>query len=196
MKPSYYMSNLAFIVLFIFWAGNIFAYPVVEAESYTDMLGIQLENNNTDVGYFDAGDWLYYENVDFASGPAAIVISIAKLSSGGAIELHLDAIDGQLIGTFEPVSTNSWTVFEEQKCNIDKITGIHNLYLVATGISGVCNIDYFTFSDVGVYEPLWQLEWSDEFNGTEVDESVWTKVYHGNPDNGELQFYTPRPENI
>lgn len=50
----------------------------------------------------------------------------------------------------------------------------------------------------------WQLVWSDEFNGTSLDRTVWdvqigTGTLYGLPSgwgNNERQYYTDRPENI
>ena len=43
----------------------------------------------------------------------------------------------------------------------------------------------------------YQLVWSDEFDGTALDESVWTIQTGGNGwGNNELQYYTTRPENV
>ncbi|EFM09467.1 Glucan endo-1,3-beta-D-glucosidase [Paenibacillus curdlanolyticus YK9] len=42
----------------------------------------------------------------------------------------------------------------------------------------------------------WQLTWSDEFNGTKIDESKWNFVNKGGGfGNRELEYYTPREEN-
>lgn len=183
-------------ILFITLTLNMYAYPRIEAESFSSMSGIQFENANTTIGYIDAGDWIAYSNIDFGAGPNSIVMRVAKNSSGGRLELRIDDLNGPLIGTFTPESTNSWTGFADQSCKISSITGTHNLYLVAKDVNGVCNIDYFQLSETKIYEPNWVLSWADEFNGTQLDETIWTKFNDGNPHNGELQFYTPRSENI
>ena len=44
--------------------------------------------------------------------------------------------------------------------------------------------------------PTWKLVWADEFSGTSVDQSKWTFEVNGDGGgNGEMQFYTDRPEN-
>lgn len=184
---------LSFIFFNSFGAG---AYIKIEAESYSSMSGVLLENGNTTVGWIDAGDWMAYSQVDFGNGPGSIYFSIAKNSTGGSLEIRIDGLSGTLIGTLFPNNTGSWTNFQMQQINIDKVVGVHTLYFIAKDITGVCNIDYFQFSDTKIHVPNWVLSWSDEFNGTAVDESAWSKVWHGNPDNGEVQFYTPRTENI
>ncbi len=42
----------------------------------------------------------------------------------------------------------------------------------------------------------WELAWSDEFNGSTIDESKWTLETGGNGwGNNELEYYTARPQN-
>ena len=45
----------------------------------------------------------------------------------------------------------------------------------------------------------WQLVWSDEFSGTNVDTSKWTfdiRNGSGGWGNGELEYYTSRATNV
>lgn len=44
--------------------------------------------------------------------------------------------------------------------------------------------------------PGYALVWADDFNGPELDSANWQAVQHGDVDNGEMQFYTDRPENV
>ncbi len=168
----------------------------IEAESYSQMQNIVLENNGTTVGYFDANDWLRYDNINFDANFKSIKFQIAKQSTGGAVEIRLDAIDGSLLATFYPESNNSWTVFTSQMVNIEAVSGTHTLFLVGTQAQGICNLDFFILSQEKIYEPNWVLNWADEFEGTDVNQTYWKMFYDGNPHNGELQFYTPRSENI
>ena len=55
----------------------------------------------------------------------------------------------------------------------------------------------------GLKAQSWELVWSDEFEGTELDESKWSYQYGTGASEGlsgwgnaELQYYTDRPENI
>ena len=190
-------SKLLFTVFLICsFTNTVNAYSRIEAENYSTMSGIQMENANTTIGYIDAGDWIAYNNVDFGSGPFSINLQVAKNSSGGYLEIRIDDLNGTLIGTFYPENTGSWTNFTEQTCKLSQVSGIHKLFFIAKVVNGVCNIDYFQLSDTRINEPNWVLSWADEFNGNALDETVWTKFFDGNPSNGELQFYTPRSENI
>lgn len=45
----------------------------------------------------------------------------------------------------------------------------------------------------------WNLVWSDEFNGTSLDRSVWSyEIGNGNWGwgNGEIEYYTNRTDNV
>lgn len=192
-----YIKTIIVALILLSGSFSSFANPLqIEAEHYDDMQGVQLENNGTTIGYFDENDWLKYEAIDFDIGYKSMIFQVAKANNGGIVEIHLDNINGPLIGILTPENTSGWTDFEEQITSIDIVEGIHDIYLVAKNIYGVCNIDYFILAEEEVDEPVWQLVWSDEFEANDVDETLWTKIYHGNPDNNELQFYTPRPENI
>lgn len=48
----------------------------------------------------------------------------------------------------------------------------------------------------GLERPGWKLVWHDEFDGTELDRAKWEYDQGGLWPNGELQFYTARPENV
>jgi len=70
------------------------------------------------------------------------------------------------------------------------------VYIVARGGTSVWNIDDVRFSDVTIPEPNWGKVCADEFNGNDVDGNSWQKINKGNNPNNELQFYTPRAQNI
>jgi beta-glucanase (GH16 family) len=54
----------------------------------------------------------------------------------------------------------------------------------------------FRFFAEPIDVPDYQLAWEDEFDGTALDTTKWSAVQHGFVQNGELQFYTNRPENV
>ncbi len=41
----------------------------------------------------------------------------------------------------------------------------------------------------------YNLVWNDEFEGSSIDLNKWVHEVNGNPDNNELQYYSPRVEN-
>ena len=172
------------------------AFARLEAESHDAMSGIQFEPGNRAIGWFDDGDWLMLENIDFGDGAASLTISAAKANTGGTVELRLNSPHGTLLGEFVPQTTGGWSDYVEQQLNLEAYRGVHDLYLVARGATGVANSDWLRFSTEPIHVPDYQLVWEDNFDGDSLDTGKWHPVQHGDVDNGEVQFYTDRPDNI
>jgi hypothetical protein len=108
--------------------------------------GTQTENNGTDVGFIEGGDSLWYAGV-MMDGINAVTLHYAKGVDGGTIEVHLDSATGQLLGTFKPVSTGSWTTWQSGTAALSAASGSHTLYLVAAGsTAGILNLDWIELS--------------------------------------------------
>ncbi|MCK5441317.1 MAG: carbohydrate-binding protein [Maribacter sp.] len=99
---------------------------------------------------FDTGDVLVFKNVDFQDGAQSVTLNLAQNwgepDGTAKIEFRLDHPDGKLIGTHEVIETAGWEHYMFQATNITKVTGIHDLYLVADHLRGVGDIDWFMFS--------------------------------------------------
>ncbi len=108
--------------------------------------GTQTENDGTDVGFIEGGDELWYDGI-VMDGANTLTLHYAKGVDGGSIEVRLDSANGTLLGTFSPVSTGSWTTWQDGQVALAAATGSHTLYLVATGsTAGVLNLDWLELS--------------------------------------------------
>jgi beta-glucanase (GH16 family)/lysophospholipase L1-like esterase len=163
----------------------------LQAAAFDDMSGVQSEPGGAAVGHFDGGDWVKYSNVDFGSGATSATFSASKAGTGGTIEIRLGSPTGRLIGTLAPQDTGGWGNYRDQLVQLAGfVSGVHDLYLVGAGATtGIANIASFRFSN-------YVLVWSDEFNGTSLNPNNWFAVDNGDVANGELQFYTPRTNNV
>lgn len=162
----------------------------LQAENYAEVSGVTLEPGNGAIGNFDAGDWVKYKGVDFGSGATSATFSAAKAGSGGAIEIRLGSPTGRVIGTLNPQDTAAWSNYRDQLVQLSGfVSGVQDVYLVGVGATGICNIDSFRFSQ-------YVLAWSDEFSGATLNTNNWSAVDNGDVANGELQFYTPRTNNV
>ena len=128
---------------------ELFAH--VNAGDYSEQSGTYYQNVRGPIGWFDSGDYLQYNRLDF--GPPgttnSILISYAKSHFNGnsKLELRLNGVDGLLIGEFVPPSTGSWSTYELATINIDAVSGVHDVYFVGAGTSGILNFEWFELSD-------------------------------------------------
>ena len=120
----------------------------LEAESYAEESGTQAEGAG--IGYFDAGDWLKYEGVDFGKGghnSIAFYLAVDAGYAGGTIRVRLDSLAGTLIAEHTVESTSGWSNYELQMTPLDsEVEGVRDIYIEGAGASGgIANIDYFVF---------------------------------------------------
>ncbi|NJM94348.1 MAG: carbohydrate-binding protein, partial [Cytophagales bacterium] len=121
------------------------AFSTIQVESFDSQSGIQ--TNSVGIGYFDAGDWIRYNNVDFGSGAASVEVNIAVDNNyaGDQIEFRLGSTTGTLVGTLTVAGTGGWNAYQVQTATITGASGTHNLYLVGAGGEGIGNVDWFRF---------------------------------------------------
>lgn len=154
------------------WAAKVLAAgivigPIPDSEPATDLIsGLDWTNTSVNVrpvplasenlgvptaaGYCSNGDWIQYASLDFGAGlnQCSLSVAVTDKYAGQTLELHLDSLTGPLIGTLKPVSTGGWYNFVVQKCGITGATGVHDLYLVFKGTTGICNLKSFQFSAI------------------------------------------------
>jgi hypothetical protein len=81
-----------------------------------------------------ADDWAAYRYVDFDTQPVHTFQARAgSLAYGGLIEIHLDAPDGQLVGTCTVPRTGGWQKWSTVSCPITDVRGVRAVYLVFRG---------------------------------------------------------------
>ncbi len=128
------------------------AFSQIEAESYNNQSGIQTETctdtgEGQDVGYIENGDYVAYKKIDFGNGAASFEARVASETNGGNIELRLDSPTGTLIGTCAVPGTGDWQTWTTESCDVSKVTGEHDLYMVFTGESGyLFNFNWWKFN--------------------------------------------------
>ena len=107
-----------------------------------------------------------------------------------------DSFDFKYGNTFDLELT--WTVGDPEVATIDQNGHLTAIAPGNTTVTLKTNIESVTA--LVAVEHAWgeyQLVWSDEFEGTVLDESVWGYNTGGNGwGNNEKQYYTDRPENI
>ncbi len=133
-------------------------YDKNEAEDFSEQTGIQTEDCSDtgvglNVGFIENGDWLKFSNLDFNKGVSSFEARVTSATNGGNIDLHLDGIDGELIGTCKVLATGGWQSWQTISCIANNIDGVHDLYLVFSGESGfLFNINWWKFNEHKISE--------------------------------------------
>jgi hypothetical protein len=125
-------------------------YAVVQGETIAWAAGVKTEpcsEGGMNVSNVENGDYIKVAEVDFGSGAVSFDVRVASATSGGSIELRLDAESGQLIGTCAVTGTGDWQNWVTTSCAVTGATGKHDLYLVFTGEGGfLFNINWWQFT--------------------------------------------------
>ena len=118
----------------------------LEAENYNKMSGIN--NNGDHIGGCDNGDYVMFENFDFGEGYDVFSTRCAVPDeyANQTMLIRIDQRRGTIVARFKVQSTGGWNDFQEQSVAIDRVTGVHDLYFVFSGGSGVGNFDWFQFT--------------------------------------------------
>ena len=136
---------------------NLNPYKRTEAETIGWNGGISTErcqapgsivnSINLDVTSINNGDWLAVSKADFGTGAKSFKTNIAS-TIGGTIEIHLDSLDGQLIGTLNVGSTGGEQKWKEMQCDVKSVSGVHNIFFKFNGVDNknLFNMDYWQFN--------------------------------------------------
>lgn len=122
---------------------NVNAFDRIEAEllaaeSGVEIIDIYESGEKTGVALTDLhdGNWSAVSRIDFGEGADTFIASIATEREGGKIELWIDGGEqngGTLIGSCEIPNTGVLKNWQKVSCDIARIEGVHNLYLVYKG---------------------------------------------------------------
>lgn len=131
---------------------EISAYDQIQAEDYTGMFGVESENcveGGRNIGWIQDGDYISFYGINFGEGAESFSARVASNTNGGNIELRLDSVIGELIGTCSVSGTGDWQQWKTVTCPVSEVTGTHELYLVFRSKSPnsdyLMNINWFQF---------------------------------------------------
>ena len=135
--------------------GTFNPYRKVEAETMAFSRGLRTEQND-EVGVYvtDAhnGDYIKLQAVDFGRMfPRTFTARVASGLRGGAIEVRVDSLKGQLLARLEVRGTGGWEKWQTLVADVkSKVTGVHDLYLCFTGRKGphLMNFDWWEMRGV------------------------------------------------
>ncbi len=122
----------------------------IQASSFNSVSGLETEPTTDlwggyDVGYANTGSYAVYQNVNFGAGFTNVNARIASAGTGGTLEFRLDGAAGTLISVVTLPITGGWQTWQTVSGTVSNATGLHNLYVVFNGGSGVGNLNWFQF---------------------------------------------------
>lgn len=97
--------------------------------------------SGTNIGFFDEGDSITFDNVDF-TGIKTVVFEFTKGNTGGSgsLELRKGGVTGTLIATCSLGNTTGWSNYINWPVSITETTGVDSLTLVGASGEGIANI--------------------------------------------------------
>lgn len=139
----------------------------IPAASYDGMSGVTTfptsdPGSGTQVGSFDAGDYLLYRGINLSGGYKTLQARLAAVGTGARFEVRLDSLTGPVASTFTVTSTDSWSTFETQSWPFSTTaTGVHDLYVRGLVGLGIADFNWLRLAGTnsrGATEPFTSYE--------------------------------------
>jgi glucosylceramidase len=139
------------------WAGTQSGVPSLNAtnqirvSSFSSVSSLQTEQTTDtlggyDLGFANSGSYAVYRNVNFSSALRNLSARVASAGSGGSLQFRLDAPTGAVVGTVPVPVTGGWQTWQTTNGFASGTSGLHDLYVVFQGGSGVGNLNWFQFA--------------------------------------------------
>jgi hypothetical protein len=129
-------------------------YPVLQAESATELAGVETEDTDDEgggqnVGWITRHDHLRFDNLEFGEVPATKVrIRMASAAGvSGRMEFRLDSRDNAPIGEVSVVNTGGWQNWQTVAAALEPVTGVHTVFVTftTTDDSEFVNLNWLQF---------------------------------------------------
>lgn len=123
-------------------------YRRVEAETMAWGFGLKtapLGVRNRTVTDIDNGEYICVRGVDFGKkGAKKFLASVASEKGGAGIKIRIDSETGPVVGELSVPSTGGTGDYRTLSCKLDKVRGVHDLYLTFEGEGkDLFNFDYW-----------------------------------------------------
>jgi hypothetical protein len=136
--------------------GHLNPYDTTQAETICWASGVKTEKcseGGIDVCKIENGDYIKVKGVDFGTNSATkFEARVASASNGGSIEIYLDTMTNQPVGTCSVTGTGGAQTWVTKSCTISDAKGVHNVFFKFKGGSGsLFNFNWWKFTyPVGV----------------------------------------------
>ena len=158
----------------------------VEAETMAFSRGLKTEQNNKNGVYvtdIHNGDYIKLQAVDFGRMfPRTFTARVASGLRGGAIEVRVDSLKGQLLTRLQVPGTGGWEEWQTLVADIkSKVVGVHDLYLCFTGRKGphLMNFDWWEMRGIEQCNmPFTQTKFTADPSPMVVGDTLFLYVSH------------------
>jgi hypothetical protein len=89
-----------------------------------------------------AGSWVRFDRVLFKEGAMKEVIDRGESSTGGMIEVHLDGVNGPVLGKISFEKESTWRVARTKLESVP--TGLHDIFVTQIG-NAIIDVDWISF---------------------------------------------------
>ena len=158
----------------------------VEAETMAFSRGVKTEQGD-DVGVYVSdihnGDYIKLQNVAFAGRlPRTFSARVASGLRGGQIEIRIDSLGGQLLGTVHVPGTGGWQQWQTLTIDLTAIVrGTHDLYFAFKGRKGpkLFNFDWWEMRALEqVNMPIVQTKYTADPSPLVVGDTLFLYTSH------------------
>jgi arabinoxylan arabinofuranohydrolase len=121
-----------------------------EAETINWEVGVKTVKDSV-AGVFVTGinnnDYIKVRGADFRKGAKSFEANASSGASGGDIEIHIDSLNGVMLGSCKIGNTGGWQKWKIHKCSVDRVAGVHDVYFVFKGGTDfLFNFNWWKFS--------------------------------------------------
>ena len=109
-----------------------------------------------DIEYVHENSYAAYYNLNFEDEPVSFEVLCSSDGGSGEIEIHLDSLNGPIVGVCPVSNTGGWLTYEYFTCDITTpFDGVHNIYFVfkSTGKEFLFNVRSWYFGKSGLLAP-------------------------------------------
>lgn len=121
-----------------------------DAVDFTQQQGVDTENSSEggkNASNIQNGDWMSVKALDFSTGANSLTLRVASATNGGTVEVHLDSLDGPLVGSCPVENTGGWQNWVTKSCAVKDVKGVHDVYFKFTGGDGfLFNLKWWKFT--------------------------------------------------
>ena len=161
-------------------------YRKVEAETMAFSRGVKTEQNGQ-VGVYVTdihnGDYIKLQNVHFCKKlPRTFTARVASGRRGGKIEIRIDSIAGQLLGTLEVPATGGWEQWQTLTIDLTAVVrDTHDLYFAFKGRKGpkLFNFDWWEMRGLEqVNMPIVQTKYTADPSPLVIGDTLFLYTSH------------------